>query len=68
MNKQLEEKILQVIRENPGIQAYGVRYRLEINLDTVNSHLKQMVKTGAIERIAYGKPWSYHCSIKENKE
>ena len=69
MKKEIENKIIEILKENPGFETHQVKEKLGFTLDTTNKYLKTMAKEGKIERKAFGNPWSYHYYVKtENIE
>lgn len=64
MISKIEERIIEVLKENAGLDAHAIREELGITYDTASKHLKKMVEEGILERKAEGKPWTYYYKLK----
>jgi len=65
MKKQVENRIIEILNENPGFETYQMKEKLELTLNTTNKYLKTMAIEEKIERKAFGSPWTYHYYSKK---
>lgn len=64
MINKIEERIIEILKKDSGLDAYAIKEELEITYDTTSKHLKKMVEGGILERKAEGKPWAYYYKLK----
>ena len=63
-----KRKILEIIKENPGLPSHKIKNETGTTYDTVQTHLTEMVNNGLLKRKAYGKPWCYYYYTKKQYE
>jgi DNA-binding Lrp family transcriptional regulator len=60
-NEIIEDKIIEILRENKELEALLISEKLGLTYDTTSKHLKKMTQEGKIKRQAVP---SYHYKLK----
>lgn len=73
MKEKIKNEIIEILKENPGLESHLIGIKLEENgyeltYDTIQRYLKNMTQTGILTRLSEGrkkyedniKHWNYH--------